>query len=62
MMSSVYSEGIMKDLGYLEENISKRLITEEIQPRCILFKTNYRSIDEAKIYVQKLENNLKKFL
>ena len=62
MMSPVYSEEIMKKLGYCEENLSKCPITEEIQPRCMLFKTNYRSIDEAKIYVQKLENNLKKYL
>ena len=61
-MSPVFSEEIMKKLGYCEENLSKCPITEEIQPRCMLFKTNYRSIDEAKIYVQKLENNLKKYL
>ena len=48
MMSPVYSEEIMKDLGYLDKNLKKCLITEEIQPRCMLFKTNYRSIDQAK--------------
>ena len=62
MMSPVYSEGIMKDLGYLEENISKCPITEEIQPRCILFKTNYRSTDEAKNHIKKLEDSLKNYL
>ena len=62
MMSPVYSEDIMKKLGYYEKNLDKCPITEEIQPRCMLFKTNYRSIDEATIYIQKLENNLKKFL
>ena len=62
MMSPVYSEGIMKDLGYCDENLNKCPVTEEIQPRCMLFKTNYRSIDEAKIYIKKLEDSLKKYL
>jgi len=62
MMSPVYSEGIMKDLGYCNENLNTCPVTEEIQPRCMLFKTNYRSIEEAKIYIKKLEDSLKKYL
>ena len=61
MMSPVYSENVMKSLGFVKWK-KNCPITEKIQPRSILFKTNYRSIDEAKIYVQKLENNLKKYL
>ena len=55
MMSPVYSEEIMKDLGYLDKNLKKCLITEEIQPRCMLFKTNYRSIDQAKKFIEKIK-------
>lgn len=62
MMSPVYSEEIMKDLGYCDENLSKCPVTEEIQPRCMLFKTNYRSINEAKIHIKKLEDSLNKYL
>ncbi len=36
-------------------------ITEEIQPRCILFKTNYRSLEEAEKNILILENSLKKY-
>ncbi len=62
MMSPVYSEEIMKELGYYEKNFNKCLVTEEIQPKCMLFKTNYRSIGEAKVYIKKLEDSLKKYL
>ena len=59
MMSPVYSEEIMKDLGYCEQNLNKCPITEEIQPRCMLFKTNYRSISEAKNFIKKLKVSIK---
>ena len=49
----------MKDLGYREENLNKCPITEEIQPRCMLFKTNYRSISEAKNFIKKLKVSIK---
>ena len=62
MMSPVYSEEIMKELGYSDENLNKCPVTEEIQPRCMLFKTNYRSIEEAKIYIKKLKDSLEKYL
>ena len=62
MMSPVYIEEIMKDLGYSDENLNKCPITEEIQPRCMLFKTNYRTINEAKIQIKKLEDSLNKYL
>ena len=52
----------MKELGYYEKNFNKCLVTEEIQPKCMLFKTNYRSIGEAKVYIKKLEDSLKKYL
>jgi len=62
MMSPVYIEEIMKDLGYSDENLNKCPITEEIQPRCMLFKTNYRTINEAKNKIKKLEDSLNKYL
>ena len=61
MMSPVYSEEIMKDLGYCNENLNKCPVTEEIQPRCMLFKTNYRSIDEARNFIEKLKISIKNY-
>ena len=62
MMATVYNEGIMDELGYSEEYKGKCPITEEVQPRCILFKTNYRSIEEAEKYINILEQSLSKYL
>ena len=60
MMSPVYSEDVMKSLGY---NKWKKLcpITESIQPKSILFKTNYRSVKEAKKFIDKLEKSIKTY-
>ena len=58
MMSPVYSEQIMKKMGY-EKNKKLCPVTEEIQPRSMLFKTNYRSLKEAKKFNLILEINLK---
>lgn len=61
MMSTVYEEIIMrkhKDYKYWKNSCP---ITEEIQPRCILFKTNYRSLEEAEKNIGILEKNLKSF-
>lgn len=61
MMSPVYSEGIMKKLGFEKKYKKICNITETIQPRAMLFKTNYRSLNEAKKYINILEKNLKNF-
>ena len=61
MMSPVYSEDIMKELGYHKENVKKCKITADIQARCILFKTNYRDRQQAALQINKLEESLKKF-
>ena len=60
MMSPVYSEDVMKSLGY---NRWKKQcpVTEKIQPRSILFKTNYRSIKEAKKFIQKLKKSIETY-
>lgn len=58
MMSTVYEEDVMRkhpDYKYWKNSCP---ITEEIQPRCILFKTNYRSIDEAEKNISILSKNL----
>ena len=61
-MSPVYSEGIMKKLGFEKKYKKKCHITENIQPRAMLFKTNYRSLNEAKKYINILEKNLNIFI
>ena len=60
-MSPVYSEQIMKKMGYEKKYKKLCPVTEEIQPRSMLFKTNYRSLKEAKKFTSILEINLKKF-
>ncbi|MBD1141560.1 DegT/DnrJ/EryC1/StrS family aminotransferase [Pelagibacterales bacterium SAG-MED32] len=62
MMATVYNEGIMRELGYSDEFHGKCPITEEVQPTCMLFKTNYRSIEEAEKNISVLKDSLKKFL
>ncbi len=61
MMSTVYEEDVMKKhSNYLEWKKSCP-ITEKIQPRCMLFKTNYRSLSEAEQKIRTLEKNLHSF-
>ena len=62
MMATAYKEKIMQELGYDKECSGSCPITEEIQPRCILFKTNYRNLTEAKKNIDILEKKLKSFL
>ena len=61
MMAVVYREEIMRKLGYFDINEGKCPITEDIQPRAMLFKTNYRSISEAEKYIEILKKTLKQF-
>ena len=61
MMSTVYEEDVMlKNSNY---NSWKKScpITEEIQPKCMLFKTNYRSVSEAEEKIFTLKKNLDNF-
>ena len=62
MMSIVYQEDIMKKLGYAKKYKGKCEIAEQIQPNCMLFKTNYRSVKEAKKNIDILFKNLKRKL
>ena len=61
MMSPVYSEKVMKRMGFEKKYKKLCPITEEIQPKSMLFKTNYRSLKEARKYILILEKNINKF-
>jgi len=61
MMSTVYEEDIMKKHKDYKNWQNSCPITEEIQPKCILFKTNYRTIEEAEKNISILEKNLENY-
>lgn len=58
MMCPAYKEPIMVNLGY--DKIYKDLcpVAEEVQKRSMLFKTNYRSIEEAEKQIAILDKTL----
>jgi len=60
-MSTVYEEDIMKKHKDYKNWQNSCPITEEIQPKCILFKTNYRTIEEAEKNISILEKNLENY-
>ena len=60
-MILTYEEPIMKKLGYYEKCKGTCPVAEKIQPRMMQFKTNYRTIDEAKKHIEKLKYSLDKF-
>ena len=43
-LGDVYKRQVMKKLGYAKKYKGKCEIAEKIQPNCMLFKTNYRSV------------------
>ncbi len=51
MMSTVYEEDVMRKNENYKDWRRACPVTEEIQPRCMLFKTNYRSIAEAEKHI-----------
>ncbi len=61
MMSTVYEEDIMTKHTDYNDWKSSCPITEEIQPCCILFKTNYRTLNEAEKKIKIIEESLKKY-
>ena len=61
MMSPVYSEDVMKSLGYFEKNKNMCPVTENIQPKCMLFKTNYRSLDIVEKKAELLYKQIKRY-
>ena len=60
-MILTYEEPIMRKLGYYEKCKGTCPVAEKIQPRMMQFKTNYRTIDEAKKHIEKLKHSLDKF-
>ncbi len=60
-MILTYEEPIMKKLGYYEKCKGTCPVAEKIQPRMMQFKTNYRTLDEAKKHIEKLKHSLDKF-
>jgi perosamine synthetase len=58
MMQPAYKEPIMVELGYAEKYKGLCPIAEDVQQRSMLFKTNYRTIDEAAKYIDILRKTL----
>lgn len=61
-MILTYQEPIMKKLGYFEKFNGKCPVAEKIQPKMMQFKTNYRTLDEAQKYINKLKYSLDNFV
>jgi hypothetical protein len=58
MMQPAYREPIMVELGYAQKYKDLCLTAEEVQKRSMLFKTNYRNIEEAEKYINILRKTL----
>ena len=56
-----YEEPIMKELGYYEKCKCTCPVAEEIQPKMMQFKTNYRTIEDAKKQIDVLKTSLDSF-
>ena len=52
----------MRKLGYFEKYIGTCPIAEKIQPKMMQFKTNYRTLDDAKKQIEKLKYSLDNFI
>jgi perosamine synthetase len=58
MMQPAYKEPIMVALGFAEEYKGFCPVAEDVQQRSMLFKTNYRTILEAKKHIKMLKKTL----
>ena len=58
MMQPAYKEPIMVKLGYAEKYKGLCPVAEDVQQRSMLFKTNYRTIEEAIKYIDVLKKTL----
>jgi len=58
MMQPAYKEPIMVELGYAEKYKDSCPVAEDVQQRSMLFKTNYRTIEEATKYIDVLKKTL----
>ncbi len=61
-MILTYEEPVMKKLGYYEKWKGKCPIAEKIQPTMMQFKTNYRTIEEAKKNIEVLRKSVEKYV
>jgi perosamine synthetase len=61
MMQPAYREPIMVELGFKTEYEGSCPNAEKVQKVSMLFKTNYRSKDEAKIRIDQLHNSISKY-
>lgn len=59
MMQPAYKEPIMIQLGYAGKYRGLCPVAEKVQQRSMLFKTNYRSFQEAEKFITILEKTLK---
>ena len=57
-----YEEPIMKKLGYYEKCKGTCPVAEEIQPKMMQFKTNYRTIEDSKKQISILKSSLDSFV
>lgn len=60
-MVLAYEEPIMKKLGYYDKYKGTCPIAEKIQPAMMQFKTNYRDLETAKKYIDKLSQTIEGF-
>jgi len=60
-MILAYEEPIMKKLGYYGKCKGTCPVAEKIQPRMMQFKTNYRTLDDARKHIEKLKCSLDEF-
>ena len=60
MMQPAYREPIMERLNYKKEYNGTCPTAEKVQSRSMLFKTNYRSLDEALPFLDKLKSSIEK--
>lgn len=58
MMQPSYLEPVMIEMGYKDKWGGKCPIAENVQKRSMLFKTNYRNIEEAKHHIKTLKITL----
>ena len=54
----IYREPVMANLGYYKKYEGSCPIAEELQPKLMQFKTNYRNLEEAKRYIAILEETI----
>jgi len=57
-MQPAYKEPIMVELGYAKKYKDLCPVADKVQQRSMLFKTNYRNIEEAEKHINVLRKTL----